>query len=593
MRAWPLLLALSPLQTQEPRLPPLPGDLAGPLPPELTQRMRSVDPTVDGWTSEVAAAEILRALAGLGALLDRAGELDPGDLALAADDFAGTPLRPAQLEITSAGAFRVRRPAQALPVDASVRGRDGLAAAVRELAAPFAGAVDTSFKATRIEQTAEGWTAEVIFHADGRPGGSAVQQNAHWTTRWSSDSPGGGPRALVSIQVDAFEEVLGPGDGRGLFEDCTEAVLGASGAWGEQLVFGLDHWAARIQRDLGLSLGGHEGLAVGDANGDGLDDLYVCQPGGLPNRLFVRNPDGTATDVSARARVDLMDPTPSALFVDLDGDGDQDLAVQTDPVLLIYENRELGGAPRFGLRAELLTFGTTSISAADYDLDGDLDLFVCGYMLPYDEGRAPLPYHDANNGRPNVLLRNDVSEAGWAFADVTREVGLDVNNRRYSFAGVWEDYDDDGDPDLYVANDFGRNNLYRNDGGGFVDVAAEAGVEDMAAGMGVTWADVDGDGRMDLHVSNMFSSAGGRVSFQRRFMAGARDETRAGYQRHARGDTLFLGRADGTFADVTSSAGVGVGRWAWGGLFTDLQNDGRPDLFVPNGFVTGEDPDDL
>jgi hypothetical protein len=151
----------------------------------------------------------------------------------------------------------------------------------------------------------------------------------------------------------------------------------------------------------------------------------------------------------------------------------------------------------------------------------------------------------------------------------------------------------DGDPDLYVANDFGRNNLYRNEGGTFVDVAAEAGVEDISAGMGVTWADADLDGHMDLYVSNMYSSAGGRITYQRRFQKSADESVRASFQRHARGNTFFRNLGDGTFADVSLEAGTTMGRWSWGSLFTDFQNDGLPDLVVPNGFVTGEDPDDL
>jgi hypothetical protein len=74
-----------------------------------------------------------------------------------------------------------------------------------------------------------------------------------------------------------------------------------------------------------------------------------------------------------------------------------------------------------------------------------------------------------------------------------------VNNQRFSYAAAWDDYDQDGDFDLYVANDFGRNNLYRNDRTGFEDVADELGVEDTGSGMSVSWGDVNGDGWMDLY----------------------------------------------------------------------------------------------
>ena len=87
----------------------------------------------------------------------------------------------------------------------------------------------------------------------------------------------------------------------------------------------------------------------------------------------------------------------------------------------------------------------------------------------------PIPYHDANNGPPNLLLRSD---GPWTYTDATEESGLNHNNTRYSFAASWSDFDSDGDQDLYVANDFGRNNLYENREGRFIDIAAALGVED-------------------------------------------------------------------------------------------------------------------
>ena len=118
----------------------------------------------------------------------------------------------------------------------------------------------------------------------------------------------------------------------------------------------------------------------------------------------------------------------------------------------------------------------------------------------FEKDGLPVPYHDARNGEPNALY---VNGGDFAFRDAAAELGLDHNNDRFSFAAAWEDFDNDGDQDLYVANDFGRNNLYRNDGGRLRDVASELGAEDISAGMGVTWGDADGDGWMDLYVTNM------------------------------------------------------------------------------------------
>lgn len=234
-------------------------------------------------------------------------------------------------------------------------------------------------------------------------------------------------------------------------------------------------------------------------------------------------------------------------------------------------------------------------AAADYDLDGDLDLYCYSYLFWAGAGSKthssyPYPYHDADNGAPNFLFRND---GGFKFTDVTKASGLDVNNRRFSLAASWCDYDADGDPDIYVANDFGRNNLYRNEGGGtFRDVAAEAGVEDTGNGMSVTWEDYDNDGRMDLYVGNMWSSAGSRIAGQPGF-GKAGGDLQAVYRRMARGNSLFRNAGGGHFEDVSIASGAYFGRWSWSCQFIDHDSDGREDLYVANGFVTNEGEDDL
>jgi hypothetical protein len=395
-----------------------------------------------------------------------------------------------------------------------------------------------------------------------------------------------GTLQLSNLKHLRWEEVTG----RISFEDATEAVLGDDPSFQAQLRKGIDHWRPRLMKDFGVDVNGLQGLALGDINGDGLEDLYVAQQGGLPDRLYQRQPDGSLRDVSAEAGVDWMELTRAALFLDLDNDGDQDLALTQAWYFVLLEN---DGTGKFTKRAEVRSESHLySIAAADYDLDGNLDLYLCGRdPEAYREvaGRIlgePIPYHDANNGGPNKLLRN---LGKWKFQDVTQELGLEQNNRRFSYACSWEDYDLDGDPDLYVANDFGRNNLYRNDGGKFIDVAAELGVEDMSAGMGITWGDFDNDGRRDSYISNMFSSAGNRITFQREFRKG---KNQPAYQRHARGNTLFANTEDG-FRDVSLSAGVEMGRWDWGAQFADLNNDGWEDLYVGNGFITTEDTGDL
>lgn len=417
------------------------------------------------------------------------------------------------------------------------------------------------------------------------------QSNSTWSCLWRRSNTFVNNLVLVRITLEAYEETVTNESGP-LFGDCTAAVLSNNPAYSEQVVPSLSYWLNRIGREF-MTQFGHHGIAVGDVNGDNLDDLYVCDAGGLPNRLYVQQPDGTAKDVSASAGVDILEDSVGALIVDLDNDGDQDLVVATDPLVHFAEN---DGSGKFHIhRGYYANTDSYSLCAADYDQDGDIDIYVCGYNArkqdPVNRGLPfPLPYHDANNGGRNYLLRND---GNFRFVDATAETGLDENNTRFSLAAAWEDFDNDGDQDLYVANDFGRNCLYENTDGHFVDIAANTGVEDHASGMSVSWGDPNRDGQMDVYVSNMFSAAGHRVTYQRRFTDGIGNQELSLIQRMARGNTLFQQAAQGSFEDVSENAGVTLGRWAWGSRFADVNNDGWEDLLVANGYVTSDDKDDL
>ncbi len=560
---------------------------AGPA-PELEAVYRARSAAAVGWDSEAFQSDAGSRLKKLLALWQGATRPQRDDLAAwVLSDGTFDLLRPDELAVVRDGEdFLVRRLAPAGERAQAGRGAEGLLRAVDSLRAAFDATASWSVlvKIVGVELDGAHAVTRVLVQIQGPRGERVVDTESRWNVAWSLRP--GEPALLAGIALVDLEESRGPAGGA-LFGEISAAVLGGTSAFDAQLMVPLDTWAGRIDRALGMSLIGHEGLAVGDADGDGDDDIYVCQPAGLPNLLFLRQAEGTAREAGAAAGVDLLDSSRSALFVDLDGDGDQELLVEADQRYDVFAN---DGSGRFEPRATLPSPSTTSMAAADFDLDGDLDLYACGYILHDELGTTPQPYHDAENGRPNRLWRND---GDWDFADVTVQVGLDVNNRRFSLAAAWEDYDDDGDPDLYVANDFGRNNLYRNDGGRFVDAAAEAGVEDMAASMGITWLDVERDGDLDLYVGNMFSSAGERVTTQRRFMPDEDSGTIGAYRRHARGNSLFENVGDGTFRDVSELARVTAGRWAWGTIAHDLDGDGWRDLFVPNGFVTGDDPEDL
>ena len=555
----------------------------------------ALDPRHDGWTTEVFHDHVKKQLKRIGKLLHHAARLDDHKLAtLVSPGFSGPSLVPDQLEpVFDDGQFLVRRDGgldASKPSRPAPQGIEGFRQGLLGLRARLEGLdeVHTHFKIYRVSQRAEQFTTEAYFHAYGGSSNRRLQVNAKWICTWSpTDGTPDAPPRLDVIEVNDYEEVV-LRQAHPLFADCTESVLADNPSFNEQLRPGVDYWSGQMDRRVGIQVNGHQGIAVGDVNGDGLEDIYICQQGGLPNRLFVQQPDGSATDVSAQAGVDLLAPTRSALLIDLDNDGDQDLVLATTQQVLLLEN---DGSGRFTLRATRSCSSLLySMTAADFDNDGDLDLYVCGLRMVTSEKTIPVPFYDANNGGANDLLRND---GQWNFTNVTGDVGLESNNRRYSYASCWEDFDNDGDQDLYVANDYGRNNLYRNEGGRFVDVAAEAGVEDMAAGMSVSWGDYNADGRMDLYISNMFSSAGGRITFQPGFKQQLDPQRRAQIQRHARGNTLLENLGDGTFRDCSVDAEVTMGRWAWGSLFVDVNNDGLEDLLVANGFVTGDRMDDL
>lgn len=548
------------------------------------------DPTVDGWGTEVFSKAVEGQFKQMVRLLADPGGIDVAAVQfLVADNFSCSPLRPSNLrEVFKGPAFTVMR--EKGPAGARQEGAGALAKALEGLVEPFGAEVELEIKIVRVDGREPTTTTQHVA-ISGVTAAGAMEEHAVWQCAWE-DRQDTSPR-LLSVTVKDFEQTRKTGGGK-LFADCTEAVLGSDPGFKNQLMHGSFHWVGQMEAALDSDFTGHSGLAVGDVNGDGLTDVYVCQSGGLPNLLLIQNEDGTVTDRAAQSNVDWADHTSSALLLDLDNDGDQDLVVAMRQVVLLMSN---DGAGRFRRRRSLRTpYGTSSLTAADYDLDGYVDLYI-SRNLPYRVLQAnlspPIPYHDANNGQSNYLYRND---SGFGFSDVTRETGMDADNLRWSSAAGWEDFDHDGDSDLYVANDFGRNCFYRNDvpeGGRFVNVAEEKGVENQAAGTSVSWADYDHDGWVDLYVGNVFSAAGNRVAFQSQFQPGVSQVVRSMMRGMARGGSLLRNNGHGMFHDVSKAAGVTMGRWAWSSLFTDLNNDGWDDLVVANGLWTAPDPEDL
>ncbi len=318
-----------------------------------------------------------------------------------------------------------------------------------------------------------------------------------------------------------------------------------------------------------------------DYDNDGDLDLYLVNSGDLPgyrsehppaNALYENDGAGHFLDVTRRAGVGHTGYGMGAIAADYDNDGDQDLFVTNFGPDVFYRNNGDGtftditefagvGDPRWGASAAFF----------DYDLDGWLDLYLVHYLDYTLETAKPCrerglrtychPRHF--EGMDDVLYHNN---GDGTFTDVTREAGVYQKMEAKGLGVVTGDYNNDGLPDIYVANDDTRNFLYQNLGDGrFRDVSLRAGVgysEDgiAEAGMGTDMGDYDNDGWLDIFVTNL--------SYEM--------------------NRLYRNNHDGTFTDMSYAAHVGeesLLRLAFGTQFIDYDNDGDLDLFVANGHL--------
>lgn len=347
------------------------------------------------------------------------------------------------------------------------------------------------------------------------------------------------------------------------------------------------------------------GAAWGDYNNDGNQDLYVCDiagpltstpeqlsasPGG--NRLYRNNGNGTFTDVTETAGVGYKGISLGAAWADYDNDGHLDLVVTSYDRIILYHNRGDGTFEDVSHASGLDKYRGfwTGASWADYDRDGFADLYICAYVQyvfkPEYMGKSSKQYSEVipftlnpSSYPParNLLFHN---RGNGSFLEVAHQAGVDNPTGR-SLSAAWADFDEDGWPDLYVANDVSDNAMFRNLGNGkFEDLSNSAWVADYRGAMGLAVGDYDRDGALDIYITHWIAQEN---ALYWNLLFGGKKGSKKGPLR---------------FTDVADMMGLGqitLNTIGWGTSFFDFDNDGLLDLFTVNGstFQDERDPSRL
>ena len=322
------------------------------------------------------------------------------------------------------------------------------------------------------------------------------------------------------------------------------------------------------------------GVAVGDYNGDGKLDLFLAQGNAGLHKLYEnRSQNGSFefTDVAAVAGVggDINDKASGPAFADYDGDGDLDLfvgSVEYTP-FRVFDNQGDSTFTEVTVAAGLGDIGRENnigVAFGDYDQDADLDLFISHWTFTPNELPAGSTRHLWRNNGDGTF--SDVSDAALISGAIIEQ------ENDYTFSPTFTDIDNDGDSDLLVVADNTATQVLINDGdlGGGLTTFAYATDRDVItddAGMGSSVADFDNDGDLDWFVTSI--SLGDDTN------ARPTKSDNAGF--NLTGNRFYRNEGNGVFSDQTDIAGVRKGYWGWGSCAADFNNDGLLDIFHVNG----------
>lgn len=322
-------------------------------------------------------------------------------------------------------------------------------------------------------------------------------------------------------------------------------------------------------------------LIVEDLDGDGAPELLLAA-----RNLVFRHVGGGDY---AEERLSPHHPGLifTALLADFTADGRPDLlcAVRSGLVLLPgTEGGRFAAPPVAAWSAPARLEYAQAFTAGDADGDGDLEVFLGQYQVPYLGGQMPTPFFDAQDGHPAYFLRN---RGDGTFEDATAAAGLEAKRHRRSYSASFADLDGDRDLDLLVVSDFAGADLHQNDGRGrFTDVTAKWLDDPRAFGMAHALADFDADGREDLFLVGMNSATADRLASLGLNRPGPAGENWAEERRRVTfGNRLFFGVPEG-FRQHPAGGALARGGWAWGVGVFDADNDGFPDLYLANGHET-------